>query len=216
MLWTIRTSSARGARAAPHVEVSRGETEIAKAHAPGLRGGAELGVLAEEGVQAGLEVEAGVDRLQQHRAPFGVEPAPGRRHPDQQAARAVPDGLGATIGTGRRQKGTARWRSGPRAASPLPRPPRVDRSEITPWAVFAWKSPKRPSARMASRSSVMARPHPQTRMEGRRGPPLVKPQAGEGRIRYEQVTAEVDVVGKARDLGRGSDPWLGFDHATPA
>ena len=56
------------------------------------RGGRELGVVADEGVQAGEDVEAGRDRVEDDRSPRLREPAARRRDPDQQRVRRRLDG----------------------------------------------------------------------------------------------------------------------------
>ena len=90
------------------LEVGRTRAQVAQLNAVGLGGRAELTIVAEQGVQARLEVEAGVDRLEQQRAPVRVELPAGGATPirRQVAPRSTASASEATIGTGLRQNGT--------------------------------------------------------------------------------------------------------------
>jgi hypothetical protein len=67
----VHDADARGAvaRTARDVEVRRGQAQVAQLHTALLGGRAQFLVVAQQRVQTRLDVEPGLDRLQQHRSP---------------------------------------------------------------------------------------------------------------------------------------------------
>ena len=100
-LCTTRTESGRCAGPCGTVR-SGGGAQVAQLRAGLLGRAAQLRIVRELGVQAGLERESGIHGLQQHRPPGGIELAAGGATPISRlsAPRSIASSSVATIGVG--------------------------------------------------------------------------------------------------------------------
>ena len=162
-------------RALRHGEVRRRGAQVAQLHARPLRGLAQLRVVGELGMQAGLEVEPGAHRLEQGGAPGRIELAARRRDADQQRcrrrARSPPRAWPRSARAGGR-RAPPRWPCGRRRWSRS----RPRRRGCRSGSLRARSCPvcfaNRPSAKIASRSLMRAPPRGRVVHAGQHAPVL--------------------------------------------